>query len=277
MPSPLRKVTLFLTTWRNAVDYPLRQAFHFHRGGVCFRNESKGALFADLPPADRHEVEDSARCLLETYHLESLYHHSTAENYRENLFYLEIFERALVEGGATLPARLVAADIGPSHWFYVQALYGLLRYWRSAGREVSLLGWEADPYRVYTDLRSRYDHAIGHLNGLSEARYMPEGFRREPGAYDLIAMLFPFVFVEDHLEWGLPRPMFDPLYLLAEAWGSLKMGGSLIIVNQGEAEHEAQKENLAALGITPRAAFRHDSPFFKYDLPRYVLVGRRDE
>ncbi len=284
---------------RNALDYPLRQFFHWRRRGLQFKNEPKTRLFATLPPEARPLALETAERLLTDYHLQPFFLHSRVENYSENLFYLELLESALRRARATLPPVIRAADIGPSQWFYVQALYTLLKWWRPVaerpvaerpvagqpagngegpvvdGRAVTLSGFEADAYRVYLDLYSRYDYAQAHIRDLPDVHYLPRRFERQPAAFDFVTLLFPFVFLEDHLKWGLPEPLFAPEQLLAEVWASLAPGGWLIIVNQGEAEHEVQRAMLKVAGIQPAAAFCHESLLFRYDLLRYVLVAQR--
>jgi SAM-dependent methyltransferase len=264
----------FLLRLRNAVDYPLRQLVRWQRGGFRPAYGDKTNLFHDLTEDDRRRAFTLARRLRGDYHLAAFEADSSPVNYRENLFYLAMLEEALVRTGINLPDPVRAADIGPSHWFYVQALHALLRYWGCPeGREVILEGWEADPYRVYADLRSRIDHARGHLRGLTGASYLPHIFERQPARYDLVLMLFPFVFEKDHIDWGLPARMFQPRELLQAAWDSLKPGGILIIVNQGEEEHLAERENLAELGIPVRAAFHQDPLLFTYPFERYALAA----
>lgn len=266
-----------LNTLRNSIDYPLRQLFRWSRPGLETQNENKERLFAHLSEHRRRSAEGTAAYLLAKYHLKLLYENSSADNYRENLFYLELLEGALDATAAVFPPAIAAADIGASHWFYVQALYNLLRWWQTAaGRAVALCGYELDAYRVYVDFHSRADHARAHMRGLDNVRYRPAGFEKQPAQFDLITMLFPFVFLDDHLAWGLPRNSFAPRQLLAEAWSSLKPGGVLIVVNQGEDEHTAQCEMMQAAGIQPLAAYRHDSLLLQYDLARFVAVARRD-
>jgi SAM-dependent methyltransferase len=277
MPRPSNPLTRLLHSLRNAVDYPLRQGIRLRRAGLVLRNEAKYDLFAHLPPDRREGAEGRAASLLKAYHLQDFYDQSPRENYRENLYYLELLEQALEAAPASLPDPLRAADVGPSHWFYVQALYGLLKYWRCpAGRAVELSGYEMDAYRVYADLHSRYDHAMAHVGSLEGVRYLPQAFTPQPAAFDLAIQLFPFIFLPDHLEWGLPSGTFEPSGLLRDVWDSLKPGGLLVIANQGETEHAAQIEMLGKVGITPRAAFCFESPFFHYDIQHYVLVSRRD-
>jgi hypothetical protein len=279
---------MLLHQLRNALDYPLRQFFRWRRRGLQLRNEAKDNLYATLPLPQRTEARAAAERIAQRYDLSYLFAHSRRRNYCENLFYLELIEVALghsdLRGSAASHDRsglaLNAADIGPSHWFYVQAVYALLRQWRAeTPREVTLTGYEADAYRVYGDLYSRMDYALAHMHGLpgDKVRYLSQAFTRQPAAFDLVTMLFPFVFVRDHLGWGLPRSKFNPADLLADAWASARPGGALIIVNQGEEEHTAQRAMLAGQGIPIVAAYRHDSVLFKYDLPRFVLVATKTD
>ena len=133
-----------LASLRNALDYPLRQLFHWRRRGLQFKNEPKGHLFAHLPDEARSLAQATADRLLNEYRLQSLFYHSRVENYCENLFYLELLESALQRSQAILPPVINAADIGPSHWFYVQALYALLKRWRPLSERPSGEGAAAE-------------------------------------------------------------------------------------------------------------------------------------
>ena len=279
-PSLLQAVMLgigpALSAVQNAVEHPMRQLIRWQRGVPCFPNESKQDIFAHLPANERKQAGNTARRLCSDFHLQHLCKNSSAKNYRRNLFYLEMLEHALSEAAPEIPQTIHAADIGPSDWFYVQALYAALKWWNSpTGRAVQLTGFEADAYKVYSDFLSRYDYARGYMHGLEEVRYIPTKYTRQPGEFDLITMLFPFVFLKDHLVWGLPLRGFNPVELLRDAWASLKSGGVLVIVNQGEAEHLAQRDMLSAEDIQPAAAFQHPSRLYQYDLIRYVLMAIR--
>lgn len=272
-----RALNLILTL-RNALDYPLRQYFKWHRGYPAIKNEPKENMYAHLSLDQCQQAEEVAAHIRKSYHLDSFFSNSSSENYRENLFYIEFLQAALDQAAIQLPPSLAVADIGASHWFYVQGMAALLKWWRSPeGRQVELTGYEVDAYRIYSDFHARYDHAQAHMRALPGVRYLPQGFHRQPNTFDLITMLFPFVFIGDHLRWGLPRPTFAPAQLLENVWASLKAGGALVIVNQGEQEHQAQREMLLAADIQPLVAFSHNSLLFQYDLPRYVLVARRHD
>jgi hypothetical protein len=273
----LQRLQTYYLIAHNSFDFTLRQLFRWRRGGLKSVNESKADLYAHLPPKERMETENIAARLKQEYHLEQFYNHSCADNYRENLFYIKVLEEALQKSDAALPDPVHVADIGPSTWFYVHGLYAFLKSWQSpAGRELHLSGYECDPYRVYADLYSRYDHAQANLTGLPNVTYVPQPFKAHLASFELILMLFPFVFQEDHLKWGLPGGMFTPEGLFQAAWVSLKPGGWLLIVNQGEAEHAAQKAMLENNGIQWAAAFRFETPLFHYDIPRFVIVAQRN-
>lgn len=250
----------------NAIDYPLRQLFRWGRGGLHWRNESKAEAYAHNPTA----AAEAAR-LLKTYDLAHFARHSRARNYRENLYYLALIESAL-PSTTGLCSRVV--DIGASDWFYVHALYA---YLKRTEPSPELIAFEADAHRVYNDLHSRLDYAHAYMRGLPSelVRYEPRAFAAQPEAFDLATMFFPFVFERDHLAWGLPRGLFRPPSLLAAAWASLKPGGALLIVNQGEDEHRAQHALCAQLGIEVAHASRFESPLFHYAIPRFVICAQK--
>jgi hypothetical protein len=286
LPSNLRLAWL---RFYNRIDYPLRQFFQWQRPGFRARQRKRSSvrarqnarvaegLFNHLSGHDRERAERMAEHYFRNYHLRSLSQSASPGSYRENLFYLDMLVQALERSNCKLPARLDAADIGPSHWFYVQALQAGLKWWRTTQeRTVRLAGFEADAFRVYSDLYSRYDHALGNMRGLEDVQYIPEAFRPVEGYFHLLTIFFPFVFEKDHLEWGLPAAMFRPQQLLEDAYNSLKPGAPLIIVNQGEEEHHAQRAMLLQLGINPVCAYHQDPLLFQYRLDRYVLVVRHD-
>ena len=269
--------TLYTTfmRMRNRVDYPLRQIFQWRMPGFYIRPRPSQELFAHLAGVERERAEELAARLYKDYHLEHFYADSTPLNYRENLYYLDLLVTCFERASASLPESIHAADIGPSHWFYVQALYAGLKWWHAPqGRAVTLTAFEIDAYRIYADLHSRYDHALAHMRQLPAVHYLPRAFTRQPAAYDLITMFFPFVFEKDHLEWGLPDPIFHPQRLLEDAWASLKPGGWLVMVNQGEAEHLTQLVWMKQAGIQPVEAYRQDPLLFHYDIDRYILAAQ---
>jgi hypothetical protein len=266
-----------LRSFKNKFDFGLRQAIRWRRNGFYIPNEVKDDLFSDLLEEEKRKAEDLAHRLLTEYHLEPLFARSTRRKYRENLYYLELLETALNPLELTLPQEICAADIGVSDWFYVRAYQAALRWWRfPGGRRVFLEGYETDPYRMYADFHTRYDYAMAFIQELKGTSYHPGAFETHAGQYHLVSLLFPFIFIHDHLNWGLPGSSFQPMDLLEKAWNSLREGGIFLIVNQGKDEHERQKEMLANLQIKWQGAFRFDSVLFKYEIPRYGITALKN-
>lgn len=261
---------------RNNLDFLLRRRIRWQRKGLRLKKQPASDLFSYLPAGHQQQALDLSARLIKEYHLQAFQADSSPVNFRENLFYLSMIENALSKSRVSLPGVIHAGDIGPSHWFYVQALYAALKwYGERSGRQVHLQGFEIDPYRVFVNLHSRYDHAIAHVRDLPGVDYVPRPFEASPGTYDILFQFFPFIFEEDHLQWGLPLSSFKPDQLLCAAWDSLKPGGILIIANQGEAEHNQQKRMLSDMGITPDVSFVQDPLLFRYDLDRFILGATR--
>ena len=260
---------------RNKVEYDLRQHFQWRRP---FQLETKPETgrssenLSDLKLSDR--AKQVAERLISGYHFGEYRQQTSAGNFRENLFYLHMLDTAGYQGNIDLPETLTVYDIGTSHWFYAHALSAFLTYYHTSEgiRKIDVKGFDSDPYRMYADFHTRYDHAQKNCAGLDGFEFIPHGFELQQVRADLITLFFPFVFESDHLDWGLPRSKFSPDDLISSAWNNLKPGGTMVIVNQGEEEHKHQKEILARLGIPVDAAIKMDDALFQYDLNRYILV-----
>jgi hypothetical protein len=260
----------------NALDFPLRQFFHWSRKGYQVKNESKAQAFGFLAGATRRQQENEADRLLSAYHLSQFIQTSTVKSYRINLYYIGLIEKAFNLADIVLPHEIKAADIGVSDWFYVHALYAALNYYNSTQkRYVELVGYEIDAYRVCQDFYSRYDHAMVYIQDLSGVQYIPRRFSKQSESYNLVTLFFPFIFINDHLEWGLPGGSFVPQTLLEDAWESVAPGGLLLVVNQGEKEHLVQREMFQKLNIPTQIMFVYESKFYQYSHSHHVLVGRK--
>lgn len=240
-------------------------------------NENKDGLFSNLPAEQRLAAWQQVQSKVTRYHLEPLYLNSSVELFLKNLYYLDILEKGLADHAARWGQVLQAADIGASDWFYAPALTAFLR---QAGtitraRHVWLEGYETDAFRVYADFHSRYDHTMAHINGLDEVTYIPQAFQTKPDRYQVVTQFFPFVFAHDHLEWGLPGGLFHPEVILKSAWSSLTPGGMLLIVNQGEEEHQAQRRMMQAAGMQVEKSVRVESIYYRYDIPHFLLTAQK--
>lgn len=251
------------------LDYPIRQAVRWRRGAPTLPGEPKEGLFEGM-------ARPEAARLIATYGLQGWAHEASRVDLATSLVYLQMLERACGELGHAIPDPVRALDAGPSDWFYVRVLQAFLaRSGSEIPREVALDGVELDAFRVYDDLRSRHDWAEAYIGGLPGVRYVAGDVRgyREP--VDLAFMFYPFIFTADHRRWGLPRRHLRPAEHLAHVAGLVKPGGLLMIVNQGEAEREAQHRLLAEVGLPVAWWGEHPSALWTYPQPRFITVVRR--
>jgi hypothetical protein len=263
-----------LLNLRNMVDYPLRQFFHLRRGTVSYTNDREFDDYAHLTEPDRTRAQQYEKRYLFKYRLEKIKRELTAGNYYENVFYLHMLQEAFDQLKPSISQQILAADVGTSHWFYVQALWSFYTWYQTdTARQVILDGYEADAFRLYSDFHSRYDHAITHIGGLPDVHFKPTGFASGEAQYDIITLFFPFVFERDLLKWGLPSQNFNPTELIKTAWNSIKPGGVLMIVNQGMDEHRKEQEICVELSIPVKVNLHIEPLLFKYDYERYIIAA----
>ncbi len=268
------KLTDRLLNLRNMVDYPLRQFFHLRRGTVSYVDDREFDDYAQLPEPDRTRAQQYEKRYLNQYRLGKIKGELTAGNYYENVFYLHMLEQSFDQLKLVVPQEIRAADIGTSHWFYVQALWSFYSWYQTdTARQVILDGYEADAYRIYSDFHSRYDHAITHIGGLQDVHFKPTGFPSDEIQYDIITLFFPFVFEKDLLQWGLPAKVHHPGELIKIAWNSLKPNGVLMIVNQGIEEHRMEQKICDELSIPTNVTLHIEPLLYKYDYERYVIAA----
>jgi hypothetical protein len=267
------KLISFFLEFRNRVDYPLRQLFRWRRGSIRVERSHDFDNYVFLEDPERTRARQYEKRYLNDYHLEKLMRDGDADNYYENIFYIHMLEEAFALLKKDLPDRIICADIGTSHWFYVQALWSFYtRFQCKEPRDVTLEGYEVDAFRIYSDFHSRFDHAHTHIGEIPGIQFIPEDFKPIASHFDVITLFFPFVFEKDTLEWGLPSRLHHPEQLLQNAWNSIKQGGVLMIVNQGKEEHEAQLMICEKLGIPPIVKLHIDPLLYKYDYDRYILA-----
>jgi len=255
-----------LRVLRNEIDFAIRQSMRIRRRGCRLPHESKEGLFEP-------EAAALARRLVKTYGLQAWEAVSGRTDFAASLSYLQMLELALTESGATLPPVVNALDAGCGDWFYVQALYGLLRRYKApAPRAVTLLGVEVDAYQPYAGFRARIDWAEAFAEEAEGATYRAADIRDIDGQYDMAFMLFPFLFARDLRRWGLPERYLRPEEYLVHVAAMVRPGGWLVIANVGDAERAEQHRLLAACGLPVAWWGRHQSPLTPLQQPRYVTV-----
>jgi hypothetical protein len=264
---------------RNAWDFKFRKWIRWSRKGLKLPNEPKMNAFIHLPSGQKAQAKAIEMRLLKAYDLQDIVNRGDVENYLINLYYLEMIEKVFNNLQVRLPGKIEAADIGCSSWFYVRGYYSFLNGWQTAHgkRSVSLIGYEVDAYRPYLNLYTRQDYALAYSQNLSGTAFVSEAFKQQEGKFDLVSQFFPFIFIKDHLEWGLPENTYHPKSLVREAWSSLKSNGILLIVNQGVEEHMAQKELCRQVGIDINTNFKVESVLYKYGIDHYVIGAVKNE
>ncbi len=265
------KFTFWIKSSINQLDYLLRNFIKWRRKGYSLKHTLTASHISIL---NRHNPIAAER-LIHTYHLLNWLQFSDLNNLLENFYYLEMLESALLRSNIELHDNIHVADIGVSYWFYVRSFYALLTWYKSSTpRSFWLSGYEIDPFRVYLNFHSRYDLAQAYIKGLQNVSYHPKEFSYESEKFDMITLLFPFIFLSDHLQWGLPFNQFKPKILLQNAYLSLKVNGLMIIVNQGEEEYNELAIILPSpLTILDRYQFSSD--FFYYEIPRYLTIAQK--
>jgi SAM-dependent methyltransferase len=274
--NPFTAVYFAFLDLRNRMDFALRQRVHTPLKPAPQPSAARPDILSAYPSSTRAQAGDEIARLRTVYHFDSVEAGFTERGLRENYFYLAMLDEAFRQSEIDLPVEVTAADIGPSSWFYVQALAAALTHYGTAQpRAIRLTGFEVDAYRLYADFHTRRDHALANMRGLAGVKYVDHGFEPEPSTYDVITSFFPFVFEKDHMEWGLPGRLFNPPELLKASLVSLKPGGLLVIVNQGLREHGEELRFIREVGYSPAAAFKMEPLLFTYPLDRYIITVKK--
>ncbi len=261
---------------RNSLDFAIRQRIHLTTRPFSGTYSAHQDIPASYPSEKREKVKQEIDRLNSKYHFDYFAAGHTPEETRENYFYLAMLDEALERTDCGFTETLTAADIGPSSWFYVHALSAALTWNRSnTPRTVHLTGYEVDAYRLFSDFHTRKDHALGNLRGLPNVEFIDHGFNVQPDKFDVITLFFPFVFEKDHLQWGLPGNLFNPMILMKAVWESVSPNGLMIIVNQGLEENQAERKLVKDLNIPVCAAFRMEPLLYSYPLDRYIITAQK--
>ena len=221
------------------------------------RNEDKEGLFAAQKALERDKY------LVETFNLNSLKSNSTRINYLENLYTIDLLDRHL---DIDFKDQVSVLDIGCKNWFYAKGEYFFFKKYCNS---LKLDGVELDSRRLYTNLYSRGEVAKFHIKDLKNTNYLSKDFLNHSEKYDYIVWILPFVFDSPLLKWGLPQKYFKPEKMLSHAYESLNEGGKIFIINQGEAEYEAQKELCEKLNIKYDDIGKIESDFLDFNYSRY--------
>jgi SAM-dependent methyltransferase len=248
----------------NQLTYPLRQALRWRRAGYREAAADPAAVVAGHP---RHE---RLQALIDRYR-PALQDRYDEANILENLDVLHLLDRAraLVDWQPpALPLRVL--DVGSKNFYYAAALSA---FWSDFGPVASLLGVEVDAYRVYRDGYSRHDYADAYRAGLPGVEFLAADIRAVQRPAQAITLLFPFVVALPLVRWGLPIGLLAPEDVLRHVWSLLEPGGVLIIVNQDEAEAQAQAAICERLAVPIAARSVLADPILTQRPPRHLAVA----
>ena len=250
---------------KNIIDFNLRQLLKISRKNYCEQNELKDGLFTDVKIIEREKE------LSQKYELDFLKNNSTRENYLENLYTIDLLDRYLP---LEFKDELSVLDIGCKNWFYAKGEYF---FFKKYCKNLKMEGIELDPHRLYSNMYSRGEVAKYHLTGLENTNYIEDDFLNHNKKYDYLVWILPFVFEYPHQKWGLPSKYFEPQKMLLHSYNSLRSQpncGKIFVINQGEAEFEAQKALCEKLNLPYHSIGKVQSDFLNYKYPRYlILVG----
>lgn len=220
--------------------------------------EDPAALFGNLDA----EALQRLQTLQQRYRLSDWPRLCVAMEYRENLTLLDLLDRHVPPPAAG--AR--GLDVGCRNFSYLPALSAF-----SGGRWD---GSELDAHARYWNGLTRRAYGEWMARQRAGCRYLPGSVLHWRDRYDLIVWLLPFVVEEPLQWWGLPQRFFQPLVLLRHVHGLLQPGGTLLIVNQGEAEADVQQALLDHAGLQATALGELQSPFSPFRHRRFGWLLR---
>lgn len=190
-------------------------------------------------------------------------------NRLENLYtedLLNLFFSNLDKDGVSL------LDIGCKNWFYAKGEFDFLK---KRYAKFTMDGVELDAYRLYSNFYSRLEVAKYYTKGLENTNYIVANLLELDKKYDYITWFLPFVVIQPHVFWGLPKKYFYPPKMLAHAYSLLNKNGEMLIINQTELEANVQRELLEELKIPYEFLGEIKSEYFQYSYPRYGFLIKK--
>ncbi|MFB9326781.1 hypothetical protein ACFFSY_12720 [Paenibacillus aurantiacus] len=250
----------------NALRFALRSRLRIRLGRVRLKPAPKDRLYPDIA-TKRQERE-----LLTAYDFQRWHELLGLNDYRLNLYHLDLLRWLQPVLAQHLPRVLRIVDVGSRTFYYAPALF---HFFRRHYQVESLLGIELDAYRRYPNGFTAYDYAQAYLRELGESgiiRYEALDFMQVTASYNVCTLFLPFVTQDPLLHWGLPLGTFQPARLIAHAFDQLEQPGVLIVTNKGPEEQQTLHRLLREAGIPFADQGPFTSAFYAYDIPRYVTL-----
>ena len=187
----------------------------------------------------------------------------------ENLYTKNFLEK-FIEKRELHSAKIL--DIGCKNWFYARGEYD---FFKSFCKTITLDGVEIDAHRLYSNFYSRYETSKYYTKGLENVHYIVGNLLDVRGEYDFIVWSLPFVSIYPHMSWGLPKKYFMPEKLLMHAFSLLNDNGQMLIINQGEAEAEIQRDLFRKLDIKFEEKGLVPNEYVQYAHNRYAFLVKK--
>lgn len=217
------------------------------------RRHTLAALQHSLPPS----LQSPAQALAQRYAVQHFANCCDAQGFRESLYVLDILDRYI--GPPIYPHP--ALDVGCKNGCYLPGLQA----WSPGAWH----GVELDAQRRYWNMTTRYAQGQRIASALPNCRYIAANLLQLSDRYGFITWFLPFLHHAPLHAWGLPQRFLMPEQLLEHAWSLLKVGGGMLLVNQGEAEAERQARLFASLGISAQSLGRLHSLLSPFKQPRF--------
>ena len=165
-------------------------------------------------------------------------------------------------------------DIGCKNWYYAKGEHS---FFASFCNDFKLDGVEIDAYRLYNNFYTRFEVAKFFIKNLENTNYIAGNLLELKEKYDYIIWFLPFVIIEPHIYWGLPKKYFNPEKLLKHAYSLLNNGGEMLIINQGENEAKVQENLLKNLNINFTPLGEITSENFEYQNKRFGFLIKKQK
>lgn len=256
----------------NNITYPLRMKLALSRPIKKITNEDKTNIFIS-----KEALLEEKRILLE-YDFKYLQNDSSIVHYKENLYTLKLLEDSLNKTPFnTKNDTLKILDIGSKNFSYAPAIYNFFKHFKCSNNtktQVILNGIEIDPYRMLSDLHSRYDYAQYYIKNLDNTKYITGNLLdHDENNYDIITWFLPFIIKDPLISWGLPARYFKPEKMLKHAYKLLSPRGIILLVNQGKTEKQAQVDLIKELNLNyTEPDESYTNCFSPYKLERYITI-----
>ncbi|MGE3260976.1 MAG: hypothetical protein AB7K68_04275 [Bacteriovoracia bacterium] len=245
----------------NRLFLQLRTALKFRRSGY----RESGSEDLALSP--------EAGVLESRYGMGEFFTKLHSNNYLKNLSTLSWLENLQPFLGE-LPEQMEILETG-AHDF--SRLPAIRNFFTLNNFSPAITGLELDPFPILTDLHSRADKADYYISLTKNPgdKFLAGDFFKSALQADCILSFYPFVSANPALAWGLPAEFGSAEKWLEGFSRTLKPGGLLLVVHQGEWEEKEFDEARKNFPLELLARTEANSAILTLPHPPCLSVYRR--